>query len=157
VRRDAALVQIEYLPDSLTKLTTLVTLRVSGNRLRRLPDVCASTVRCVAPSLYFVLSGLQLACGGTVGVRVCVCVCVGMCVCLQNLGLCMPSLSELWIENNRLRRLPETLGSFTCLRLLVAYNNKASLPRPSILLLYAVARLAATRLPQPPIHPHCSL
>ena len=36
----------------------------------------------------------------------------------------MPSLAELWAENNKLRLLPETLGSFTCLRLLVVHSNK---------------------------------
>ncbi len=30
---------LEHLPTSLTRLTTLVSLRLSGNRLRRLPDV----------------------------------------------------------------------------------------------------------------------
>ena len=32
--------QLEYLPSSITKLSTLVMLRLSANRLRVLPNVC---------------------------------------------------------------------------------------------------------------------
>jgi Leucine-rich repeat (LRR) protein len=42
----------------------------------------------------------------------------------NNLGQIMPSLSEMWVENNRLRALPDSLGYFTTLHLLVAHTNK---------------------------------